>query len=180
MTNKAIWAACVGVCAILAGRAGAQVLPNGVSAGDTTTDSTVLWTHSTVTGNVRFDISTDPTFGSILASYNASVTDSTLPVKADVAGLSSGTRYYYRAVAPDVGQTTVGGTFKTAAACCSSVRSEGETTGAGGRRSAPRSIAAAVTTGAAPAGRKGLVRGSMGSGEPLRCRRRASMRSRTC
>jgi alkaline phosphatase D len=116
MANKAIWAACLGVVAVLAGRSGAQVLPNGVSAGDTTTDSTVLWTHSTVTGNVRFDISTDPSFGSILASYNASVTDSTLPVKADVAGLSSGTRYYYRAVAPDVGQTTVGGTFKTAAA----------------------------------------------------------------
>jgi phosphodiesterase/alkaline phosphatase D-like protein len=88
-------------------------LPNGVAAGETTTDSSLLWARSTVVGDVRFEVSTDPAFGSILSSTTVAVTDPLQPVKAPATGLSAGTRYYYRAV--DASGASSGGTFKTAA-----------------------------------------------------------------
>lgn len=88
-------------------------LPNGVAAGEVTTSSATLWAHSTTTGNLTFLVSTDPTFATS-QSVVTSVTDSTLPVKANVTGLNPNATYYYKAT--DASNTAATGTFKTAAA----------------------------------------------------------------
>lgn len=108
-----VLAGAVGGLVLVAGSAVAQ-LPNGVAAGDTTESSTVLWARSLATGNVTFQVSTDAAFGagSIVGTFNSSVTDVNLPVKASVGGLSGGTRYYYRAT--DASGAVDSGTFKTA------------------------------------------------------------------
>ncbi|NJR58442.1 MAG: phytase [Cyanobacteria bacterium CRU_2_1] len=87
-------------------------LVNGVGSGDTTQTSTVLWTRSTFLGEVTFEYSTDPTFGTILGTAMATVTDAAQPVKVEIDGLTSGTRYYYRAT--DAAGATAEGQFKTA------------------------------------------------------------------
>lgn len=96
--------------------AGIETLPNGVASGDTTASSTVLWTRSTQTGAVTFEVATTPDFapGSIVGAYGALVTDPTEPVRVAATGLSGGTRYYYRAT--DAAGSVAAGQFRTAAA----------------------------------------------------------------
>lgn len=89
-------------------------LPNGVSSGDTTQSSTVLWTRSTTLGDVVFEYSTDPTFSSIAGSSTRTITDPTLPVKAEIAGLSPGSQYYYRVT--DASSSSLVGSFRTSTA----------------------------------------------------------------
>ena len=89
-----------------------STMPNGVAAGDVTSDSVVLWANSTIAGDVVFEVSTDPSFGSIERTEVAAGGDETLPAKVMVAGLTSGTTYHYRAT--DLAGTVVTGTFRTA------------------------------------------------------------------
>jgi len=88
-------------------------LPEGVAAGDVTTNSVVLWARSTVPGTVNFELSLNSAFSSILSTVSAPVTDTNKPAKVDLSSLASGTRYYYRAAN---GADSATGTFKTAAA----------------------------------------------------------------
>jgi 3-phytase/alkaline phosphatase D len=88
-------------------------LPNGIASGDTTQDSTVLWTRSTVTGTVTFEYSTDANFGSIAGTVTAEVTDPLAPVKVQITGLAAGTDYYYRVT--DAAGVKLGGEFTTSA-----------------------------------------------------------------
>ncbi|MFO0856282.1 MAG: alkaline phosphatase D family protein [Phycisphaerales bacterium] len=88
-------------------------LPNGVATGETTTNSSLLWAHSTSVGNLSFQVATDPGFANIIGTQGVSVSDPTAPVKAGFSGLSPATRYYYRAV--DASGAISSGTFKTAA-----------------------------------------------------------------
>ena len=90
------------------------ILPNGVASGDTTQNSTVLWTRSNFTGAVQFEYSTSPTFDTIAGSQTAIVTDPLQPVKVSVAGLTPDTTYYYRAT--DAAGATATGKLSTAAA----------------------------------------------------------------
>jgi Phosphodiesterase/alkaline phosphatase D len=60
-------------------KSGDSTLPNGVASGDTTQTSTVLWTRSTVLGNVVFEYSTDPNFSNSLGTLTETVTDVTVP-----------------------------------------------------------------------------------------------------
>lgn len=87
-------------------------LPNGVAAGDTTHDSTVLWTRSEATGPVTFTYSMnqDLSGGS---SMTATVTNVWLPVKVSVTGLNANTSYYYQVT--NYAGVTATGKFKTAA-----------------------------------------------------------------
>jgi alkaline phosphatase D len=89
-------------------------LPNGVAAGETTSNSSLLWARTTQVGGVVFEVATDPLFANIVGTTNVTAIDALEPVKAGVSGLSAGTRYYYRAT--DAGGATSSGTFKTAAA----------------------------------------------------------------
>jgi len=91
-----------------------STLPNGVASGDTTQNSTVLWTRSTAPGAVTFQYSTSANFATIAGTRTGTVTDITLPVKVDVTGLNPNTTYYYRAT--DASGASATGQFRTAAA----------------------------------------------------------------
>jgi phosphodiesterase/alkaline phosphatase D-like protein len=87
-------------------------LPNGVASGDTTQNSTVLWTRSIVPGEVTFEYSTDADFNNIVGTETIAVTDENIPVKVNITGLDSGTDYFYRVT--DAAGTTLTGEFTTA------------------------------------------------------------------
>ena len=89
-----------------------------IAAGDVTSTSAVLWAHSLSLGSVVLDYSTSSTFASGVTSTTLTVTDTTLPVKTAITGLTAGTQYYYRA--KNLNNTVVG-TFKTAPAAGSLV-----------------------------------------------------------
>jgi phosphodiesterase/alkaline phosphatase D-like protein len=89
-------------------------LPNGVASGDTTQNSTVLWTHSQSLGTVKFEYSTKADFSVIAGSKTATVTNAQQPVKVEIEGLTAGTNYFYRAI--DATGATASGTFSTATA----------------------------------------------------------------
>ncbi|MDW8202363.1 MAG: phytase, partial [Cyanobacteriota bacterium SKYGB_h_bin112] len=94
-----------------------STMPNGVASGDTTSNSTVLWTRSTAPGTVRFEYSTSPTFATIAGTRTATVANSAeginIPVKVNITGLIPNTTYYYRVT--DAANTTLTGRFKTSA-----------------------------------------------------------------
>ncbi len=89
-------------------------LPNGVASGDTTQNSTVLWTRSINPGTVTFEYSTKADFSTIAGRATANVTNALQPVKVAVTGLAPNTDYFYRAT--DAKNTTASGKFSTAAA----------------------------------------------------------------
>jgi myo-inositol-hexaphosphate 3-phosphohydrolase/phosphodiesterase/alkaline phosphatase D-like protein len=93
----------------------ARPFGNGVASGDTTQTTTVLWTRSTFTGTIYFDVSTSPTFQSIVGTWTATATDANLPVKVQIDQLDPNTTYYYRAIHAQSGSSATG-TFSTAAA----------------------------------------------------------------
>lgn len=86
----------------------------GIGSGDTTQTSTVLWASSNVTGDVTFEVSTDADFQTIVSSYVATVTDTTQPVKVELAELDPNTEYFYRVTNAAGGVLT--GEFQTSAA----------------------------------------------------------------
>jgi alkaline phosphatase D len=88
-------------------------LPNGVASGDTDATSTVLWARAAAPGFIRFEVATDAGFGNIIQNTTVDVASAQVPAKLEVAGLSPGTRHYYRAT--DSQGNTSAGTFKTAA-----------------------------------------------------------------
>jgi len=89
-----------------------DTLPNGVASGDVTDTTAVLWTRSTTLGDVTFEYSTDADFRRVAGTITVAVTNSTVPVKVNVEGLTPGTRYYYRAT--DASGATDAGQFRTA------------------------------------------------------------------
>jgi phosphodiesterase/alkaline phosphatase D-like protein/predicted AlkP superfamily pyrophosphatase or phosphodiesterase len=105
------------------GTAISQNLPDfsGVAAGDTTTNSAILWTRTFdsltkngVSTKLNLQISTDPKFSTIPFTF-ATTTDAARDyiTKVDATGLASGTQYYYRFQTTS-GQSSDVGTFKTA------------------------------------------------------------------
>lgn len=106
----------IGIVLLIGGMAAAQpdtTLPNGVAAGDVTQTTAVLWTRSTETGTVTFEVAADADFGSVVQTATADVTDPLLPVKVSIDGLSPATQYSYR-VTDSAGNSAVG-TFRTPA-----------------------------------------------------------------
>lgn len=83
--------------------------PNGISSGDTTQTSTVLWARSTK-GLVNFTVKDgeDEVF-----NQSVTVTQSAIPAKMTVTGLSAGKTYSYEVTSADGKSRT--GSFKTAA-----------------------------------------------------------------
>lgn len=83
-----------------------------LACGDTTQTSTVLWAISATNGDLTFEHAADSTFGKILGTLKANVTDPALPVKVNVDNLTPGTRYYYRVT--DSAKNSILGTFRAA------------------------------------------------------------------
>jgi phosphodiesterase/alkaline phosphatase D-like protein len=90
-----------------------DTLPNGVASGDVTQDSVVLWTRSTVLGEVTFEYSTTADFSAIAGTITATVSDPLLPVKVDITNLTPNTSYHYRV--KDAAGSVETGQFATAA-----------------------------------------------------------------
>ena len=111
-------AAAVAAAFLAAGFAGstwAAELPNGVAAGDVTENSGVLWARTDTAGRVRFEIS-DRADLKGARKYNVTVSDTTVPAKVLVDGLSPTTAYFYRAT--DSAGNTSAGKFRTAPKAC--------------------------------------------------------------
>lgn len=87
--------------------------PNGVAAGDTTQTSSVLWTRSTVIGELIFDLALESEFNTLVRSHRAVVVDSQKPVKLELDSLNPDTLYFYR-ITDANGQSAMG-RFHTAA-----------------------------------------------------------------
>lgn len=86
---------------------------NGIASGDTTKSSTVLWARSNVSGKIKFEYSTSPTFSKILGTASGTVRDLLLPVKVPVNGLTPRTTYFYRVT--DAEGSIATGQFRTSA-----------------------------------------------------------------
>ncbi|MGZ8190536.1 MAG: alkaline phosphatase D family protein [Methylococcaceae bacterium] len=86
-------------------------LPNGISSGDTTQTSTVLWARSAIAGNVHFQVKDA---GSVIFDQFASVTNPLIPAKLLVTNLSPGKQYTFEVTSPD--NKLLSGTFRTATA----------------------------------------------------------------
>ncbi len=95
---------------LLAGSA-LGALPQGVSSGDVTQSSAILWARTDVAGTVGFEWSTAPDFSVLSGSANALVSDVAKPAKALASGLSANTQYYFRVT--DAGAATAAGAFRT-------------------------------------------------------------------
>jgi phosphodiesterase/alkaline phosphatase D-like protein len=87
--------------------------PNGVSSGDVTQTSAVLWTRADETGQLKFEISTDPSFCHVVTTKKVTVTDPMVPVKIEVDHLKPGEEYFYRVI--DASGDVIEGSFETAA-----------------------------------------------------------------
>jgi phosphodiesterase/alkaline phosphatase D-like protein len=87
--------------------------PDGVSSGDVTQHSAVIWTRAAELGDVTFQISTDPSFHHVHTEH-ALVTDPLLPVKVEFDHLRSDETYYYHVVDAS-GLHVLQGSFHTAA-----------------------------------------------------------------
>ncbi len=57
--------------------------PNGVSSGDVTQTSAVLWTRAVETGRLTFQIATDPSFHHVIRTKKVIVTDPLVPAKVE-------------------------------------------------------------------------------------------------
>lgn len=87
-------------------------LPNGVAAGDVTTNTAVLWARSTVTGVITFTYA--PDFApNALAVVTRSVTDPFQPVTATLTALLPAMNYNYRVT--NAAGDYVNGRWRTAA-----------------------------------------------------------------
>ncbi|PAX54907.1 phytase [Brunnivagina elsteri] len=88
--------------------------PNSVASGDTTQNSTVLWTRSNNIGAVNFEYSTKADFSTIVGTKTADVINPLQPVKVDVTSLTPNTEYFYRVTDATGAKAT--GKFNTSAA----------------------------------------------------------------
>jgi phosphodiesterase/alkaline phosphatase D-like protein len=87
--------------------------PNGVSSGDVTQTSAVVWTRAVETGRLTFQIATDSAFHHMVKTSKVTVTDSSVPVKIAFDHLKAGQEYFYRAI--DASGDVIEGRFETAA-----------------------------------------------------------------
>lgn len=102
------------LCGVLAAGTHAAVaaLPNGVSAGDVTADSVVLWTRTTVAGNVKFTLRKIAPGSRDVQRAAVNVSDADIPAKVMFSNLDAGTRYAYDV--KDAEGARLIGTFRTA------------------------------------------------------------------
>jgi len=85
--------------------------PNGISSGDTTQTSTVLWARTSKAGSVHFSVK--DAADQLVAESNVLVTDPQVPAKFAVTNLLAGQSYSYEVA--DFNAMLIG-SFKTAAA----------------------------------------------------------------
>ena len=87
--------------------------PNGVSSGDVTQTSAVVWTRAVEIGRLTFQIATDPSFAHVIKTKKVFVIDPLEPVKVEFDHLKADQVYYYRAI--DASGDVMVGSFETSA-----------------------------------------------------------------
>ena len=91
----------------------ATAFPDGVSSGDVTQTSAVLWARAGHSGRVTFQVATDAEFRHVVDVLTVDVGNSMVPAKVNVDNLHPDQRYYYRAI--DAGGHMAEGTLETSA-----------------------------------------------------------------
>jgi alkaline phosphatase D len=91
----------------------AAQLPQGVAAGDVTSNSVVVWARTATAGKVHFVLVPRGGWPPNAQVATVDASDTSIPAKASFTGLSPDTRYNYLVVAPN-GERAIG-TFVTAA-----------------------------------------------------------------
>ena len=95
----------------------AEMLSDGVAAGEISSSDAILWTRAENAGSptdLTAQVATDPGFGNIVSAISGTAShDSDFTVKLDATGLIANTHYYYRFLARD-GVTSATGQFTTA------------------------------------------------------------------
>lgn len=107
----------IGLASGMVSAAQAQ-FPNGISSGDTTQNSTVLWARTSKAGSVHFTVK--DAANQVIAERTVAVTDPQVPAKFAVTNLLAGQSYSYEVV--DFNAKSIG-SFKTHAAAGVSVLS---------------------------------------------------------
>ena len=79
----------------------ATAFPDGVSSGDVTQTSAVLWARASKPGVVAFQISNDPGFHHVIGTGEVNIVNTLVPAKFEVDGLHPDHRYYYRVIDAD-------------------------------------------------------------------------------
>src|SRR5262245_32848594 len=117
LLRRALLAVCL--LAMLFPAAGAEVVFNGVAAGDASSTDATLWTRADDGGSttsLMAQVATDQGFANIVATLSgATKSDSDFTLKLPASGLAANTRYYYRFLAPS-GAVSPTGQFVTAPA----------------------------------------------------------------
>jgi phosphodiesterase/alkaline phosphatase D-like protein len=107
------------ILAIFTWAAHAEIVFDGVAAGDAGAADAILWTRADNGGsatNLTAQVATDPGFANVVATRSgATIPDSDFTLKLQVAGLAPNTRYYYRFLEPG-GVISPTGQFSTAPA----------------------------------------------------------------
>ena len=86
--------------------------PNGVSSGDVTQNSAVLWTRAVKIGALTLEIATDAAFTTVVRTENLDIIDPMVPEKVVVDGLDPAQEYFYRFT--DASGDVIAGRFETA------------------------------------------------------------------
>jgi len=111
MTRLAATAVFIGSSVAMTHLPASAQLIHGVAVGETTSESALLWARSLALGDLRFEISEDSSFSSMLGSSTVSNTVIDKAAPKLMQGLTAGTRYHYRVV--DASGDSATGTFKT-------------------------------------------------------------------
>src|SRR5712671_2981068 len=81
----------------------AEMLSDGVAAGDISSTDAILWTRAENGGSpadLTAQVATDPGFDKIVSAISGTATEeSDFTLKLDATGLTANTQYYYRFVA---------------------------------------------------------------------------------
>ena len=89
-----------------------SVLPSRVAVGDVTTSTAVLWAQASAIGTLTFRYGTSESLTGAISS-TVTISNTMIPAKLPITGLTAGTRYYYSAT--DAVGATATGRFITAA-----------------------------------------------------------------
>ena len=109
----------IAVLATLTPALRAEMVSDGVAAGDVSSTDAILWTRVENGGNpadLTAQVAADPGFSNIVSTTSGTANgDSDFTLKLDASGLTANTQYYYRFLVRD-GVTSATGQFTTAPA----------------------------------------------------------------
>src|SRR5260370_22596978 len=90
----------------------AEMVSDGVAAGDAASTDAILWTGAENGGSptvLTAQVATDPSFGNIVGTISGTTDgNNDFTLKLDATGLTANTQYYYRFLMPDGAASATG------------------------------------------------------------------------